>query len=117
MGDSSDQMTVVLITNDGMGQAETELRHKLIKGYLQLLHDNDMLPGAICFYGQGVKLVVDGSPVLDVLSALETKGVHLTICSTCLDHFGLADQVRVGYVGGMADITAAQWSAAKVITL
>jgi intracellular sulfur oxidation DsrE/DsrF family protein len=76
-----------------------------------------MLPAAICFYTDGVKLVVEGSPVLEPLKSLEARGVHLIICSTCLSYFGLEDKVRVGVVGGMTDIIEAQWRAGKVITL
>ena len=48
------------------------------------------MPGAICFYTSGVKMVVEGSPVLDVLQSLESRGVRLIICKTCLDYYGLA---------------------------
>jgi hypothetical protein len=109
--------TLIQFTNDGMGHAEQALRHKLMRTYLQLLADNDLLPGAICFYTEGVKLVVDGSPVLDLLVSLEARGVHLIVCSTCLNHFGLTDKVKVGIIGGMTDIISAQWAATKVITL
>jgi len=43
--------------------------------------------------------------------------VGLIICKTCLDYYGLVDKVRVGIVGGMGDIIAAQALANKVITL
>lgn len=109
--------TIVLINNDGMGAAEEPLRHKLLKVYLTMLQENGLYPGAICFYAGGVKMVVEGSPVLDLLRALEEKGVRLIICSTCLQFFGLADKVAVGIVGGMNDIVLAQWMANKVITL
>lgn len=109
--------TVLLITNDGMGTADKLLRHKLITTYFKLLEDSNTLPAVICFYTEGVKLVTDGSPVLDVLEQLEAKGVHLVICSTCLNHYGLEDEVKVGVVGGMTDIIEAQWRADKVITL
>jgi intracellular sulfur oxidation DsrE/DsrF family protein len=109
--------TVVLINNDGMGAAEEPLRHKLLKVYLTMLQENGLYPGAICFYAGGVKMVAEGSPVLDLLRALEEKGVRLIICSTCLQFFGLADKVAVGIVGGMNDIVLAQWMANKVITL
>jgi len=108
---------VILVTNDGMGKAETPLQHKLIHTYLSLLNESGMLPEAICFYTDGVKLVVEGSPILELLKSIETQGVHLIICSTCLNYFGLADQVRVGVVGGMTDIIEAQWRADKVITI
>lgn len=109
--------TVILITNDGMGQADLPLQHKLITTYLKLLLDSNLLPAAICFYTDGVKLVVEGSPVLEQLQALEAKGVHLVVCQTCLNYFGLAEKVKVGVVGGMTDIIEAQWRAEKVITL
>jgi hypothetical protein len=43
--------------------------------------------------------------------------VRLIVCSTCLNYFGLTDKVKVGIVGGMADILEAQVRAEKVITL
>ncbi|GAB4410702.1 MAG: hypothetical protein Fur0044_04510 [Anaerolineae bacterium] len=100
-----------------MGKADQPLPHKLIHTYLSLLVEHKLFPAAICFYTEGVKLVVEGSPVLDLLQALETNGVPLIICQTCLNHFGLADNVKVGIVGGMTDIIEAQWRADKVITL
>lgn len=109
--------TVILVTRGGMGSADSELQHKLAKTYFGLLNENDMLPAVICFYTDGVKLVCEGSPALDELAALEEKGVRLVICSTCLNYFELADQVKVGIVGGMTDIIDAQWRAQKVITL
>ena len=111
------ESTVILINNDGMGAAEEALRHKLLKVYLTMLQDNSLYPGAICFYAGGVKLVVEGSPVLDLLKSLESKGVRLIICITCLQYYGLTDKVKVGIVGGMSDILLAQWLAKKVITL
>jgi hypothetical protein len=109
--------TVLLITREGMGSAPTALQHKLLDTYLKLLLENESFPAAICFYTEGVKLVVEGSPFLEPLSRIEKKGVRLIVCSTCLNYFGLAEKVRVGIVGGMADILEAQSKAAKVITL
>jgi hypothetical protein len=43
--------------------------------------------------------------------------VRLVICKTCLVCFGLADQVRLGVVGGMTDIITAMWEADSVVTL
>jgi hypothetical protein len=118
MADSArDPSLLILIPSDGMGTGDPDLQHKLIRTYLTLLADNGMLPGAIAFYTNGVKLAVDGSPVLDLLKRIEEAGVHLILCKTCLDYFGLMDRVRVGIIGGMTDIIEAQWRAEKVITL
>ena len=108
---------VILVTNYGMGNADAELQLLLFRKYCELLLQNASLPHAICFYTNGVKLVCEGSPVLDQLKELESKGVHLIICSTCLGYFEQTGSVRVGIVGGMGDILEAQSKAEKVITI
>jgi hypothetical protein len=112
-----DSETVLLITRDGMGDAEPALQQKLITVYFKLLEENNVLPAVICFYANGVRLVVEGSPVIDTLKSLEAKGVYLVLCSTCLNYYNLTEQVQVGIVGGMTDILEAQRRASKVITL
>jgi len=109
--------TVILVTNNGMGKGPQELQLTLITKYLELLNLQDDLPAAMCFYTEGVRLVTEGSPVIEKLRALEEKGVRLVVCSTCLNYFGLIEKIKIGIVGGMGDILAAQWQAAKVITL
>ncbi len=113
----SDSSTVILITHEGMGYSNVILQHRLIGTYLKLLLENEMLPSAICFYTDGVKLVVEGSPVLDQLRALEEKGVRLVVCSTCMNYYGLTDKLQVGIMGGMNDILEYQWRADKVISI
>lgn len=112
-----DQDTVLLITRNGMGDAEPALQQKLIGTYFKIMVESGFRPAAICFYTDGVRLAVEGSPVLASLEALEAEGVRLILCSTCLNYFDLASQVRVGIVGGMPDILEAQRQAGKVITI
>jgi intracellular sulfur oxidation DsrE/DsrF family protein len=109
--------TVILVTNNGMGKGPEDLQLRLAGKYLDLLLQQVELPAAICFYTEGVRLVLEGSPVIEKLAALENKGVRLIVCSTCLEYFGLTDKVKTGIVGGMGDILEAQWKAGKVITL
>ena len=107
---------VLVFKTNGMGISETQpLNEKLAKTFLTLAAQMEPLPSVICFYTDGVKLACEGSPVLEELTRLEQKGVRLILCQTCLDTFGLSDQVRVGIVGGMGDIITAMWQADKVI--
>ncbi len=108
--------TMVLFTRFGMGDAPAALQQKLAGIFLTLV-GKETPPGVIAFYGDGVKLTCDGSPVLDQLRALVDQGSRLIICQTCLDSFGLRDSVRVGIIGGMGDIVAAMNSASKVISV
>ncbi len=89
--------TVILVTRNGMGDADPELQQLLVAKYFQILLDDGKLPAAICFYAEGVRLTCNGSPVLDVLRALEAAGVHLIVCTTCLNFYGLTDQRAVGF--------------------
>ena len=110
--------TVFIFTTYGLGQTgDAELKLKLAKKFLALLAEVDPLPAQLCFYTDGVRLCVNGSPVLDELRRLAEKGVELVLCSTCMDTFGLREQVAVGVVGGMGDIMAAMTQADKVVTV
>jgi hypothetical protein len=41
----------------------------------------------------------------------------LILCRTCLDYFGIMDQVAVGSVGKMTDIVASLEEAKEVVTV
>jgi selenium metabolism protein YedF len=107
----------ILVTRNGMGNGDPQLQTRLIKTYFTLLNESNTLPSVIAFYTDGVKLLVDGSPVLETLAALEDKGVRLVACGTCLDFHDLEGKLKVGLLGGMTDIIEAQWRAEKVITI
>ena len=109
--------TVILIRNNGMGNADENLQQLLFGKYLELLLQNENLPAALCFYTDGVKLVCEGSPFINLLHNLENQGVRLIVCSTCLEYYQLTAKVQAGIVGGMGDILEAQTKAEKVITI
>ena len=88
LNDSLFANAVILITREGMGSADATLQHKLLDTYLRILLENNSLPAAICFYTDGVKLVVEGSPLLERLSQIDKRADSLIICSTCLSYFG-----------------------------
>jgi hypothetical protein len=108
---------VVLVTRYGMGSAGEELQLVLLAKYLELLLQGGNFPAAICFYTEAVKLVCEGSPVMEQLQKLEALNVRLISCSTCLNSLGLQEKVQVGIVGGMGDILEAQIQAEKVISI
>ncbi len=109
--------SVILVPQNGMGQGAPELQIKLAATYFKMLAENDYSPGAVCFYNEGVRLILNDSPILDSLAALEAQGTRLIICNTCLKFYNLADRVAVGIIGGMHDIVESQRIAEKVITI
>lgn len=108
---------VVCVSREGMGQAEGELSMRLLGNFLHALETEQKLPTAICFFAEGVRLVLDDSPVLPYLHTLQALGVRLLVCRTCLDYYGVADRVAAGTIGNMAGIVTAMFEADSVITL
>lgn len=109
--------TAIVFNQDGVGHADAALRHKLAANYLRTLIELEQRPQAILFYAAGVRLVAEGSPCLPELAELAAAGVPLIACRTCLDFYGLLEQLGVGEIGNMLRIVEAQAAAAKVLTL
>jgi selenium metabolism protein YedF len=65
----------------------------------------------------GVKLTVEGSECLSELQTLEKKGIHILVCGTCLNHFGLLEKKQVGETTNMLDIVTAMQAADKVVSV
>ena len=117
MDTATNSDTLVMVPGYGMGQAEDDLRLRLLETWLRLVLEDGRLPGALALYTEGVRLATEGSPVVELLETFEARGTHVILCRTCLEHFGLLEKVAVGVVGGMGDILAAQTIAKKVMTL
>lgn len=111
------QDTVIVFTHNGMGNGPAELQKKLVIKFLALTLESGHLPSKLLFYTDGVKLACTGSPALDLLRRYEQEGVELVLCSTCLDFYGMSNQVQAGVVGGMGDILEALQKAARVISI
>ena len=67
------------------------------------------------FYNTGVKLTVQGSEVLEDLKQLESEGVQLLVCGTCLNYFEIKDKLAAGTVSNMYDIVETMSNAGRLI--
>lgn len=106
---------VISVYTDCMGRGDDELGHKLMKAFIFAVTQQDELPAAMLFYNGGARLTVEGSPVLDDLKGLAEQGVEILTCGTCLDHFGIKDQLAVGEVTNMYVIVEKMEQAARVV--
>jgi len=108
---------VLVISNQFMGHGDDELGHILMRGFCHTLTEAEVLPDTIIFFNTGVKLVVEGSPVLEDLQALQAQGVDILACGTCLGHFNLTEKLAVGEVSNMYTIAETMLGAGKVVNL
>ena len=112
--------SVVLITRAGFGTTSPDdegFGVEMLERFLHTLESRSDRPAAICCYTEGVRTATEDSPVLLSLRMLETSGVEIISCGTCLDHYGLTDRLAVGRVGTMTDIVEKMAAASKVITI
>ncbi|MGB9723768.1 MAG: sulfurtransferase-like selenium metabolism protein YedF [Chloroflexia bacterium] len=109
---------VLMVPGETMGRGESaELGHVLIRAFFHTLLEIERRPDVIIFYNSGVRLVVEGSPILEDLRALAEQGVQILACGTCLGYFDLKDRVAVGTVSNMYAIAETLLGAGRVVSL
>lgn len=106
---------IYVIASDSMGRGSEELGWALLQTYIQTIKDVSPLPAKILFYNSGVKLVATASGALEALKQLQTQGVEILACGTCLDFYKLKSAMQVGQISNMYDIMHAMASADKIV--
>lgn len=108
---------VILIGNDKIGTGSEELGEILMKSYLYTLTEVEPRPDKLIFVNNGVKINCTDSAFLENMKKLEGLGVEILSCGTCLDYYGLKDQLQVGSISNMYAIVEALNEASKSIIL
>ncbi|HDP55195.1 MAG TPA: sulfurtransferase-like selenium metabolism protein YedF [Bacteroidetes bacterium] len=92
--------TIVLKSNC-MGNGDDILGEMLMKGFLSTVSELDTLPQEIICYNSGVKLAIKGTPTAENLKKLNSMGIKITLCGTCIDFFGIKKEIAVGEISNM----------------
>lgn len=108
---------VMVINSDRMGGGDGELGARLMASFLSRLLDSEIKPDVIVLYNSGVKLAAKGSAVLESLQSLENLRVEIICCGTCVNFYGLADQMAAGRVTNMPEIVKVLTQAKTTVTL
>lgn len=102
--DNSLDDTCVFISSDKMGSGNDELGNVLIKGFIYTLTETKPYPKSILLVNGGVRLSADNEATIENLKILEEAGVEILSCGTCLDYYGLKENLQVGTVTNMYTI-------------
>lgn len=108
---------VLLVASETIGRGDDELGGILTRSFFHTLGEVGPLPATVVFLNGGVRLVVNGSAVLEDLRGLAGRGVRLLACGTCLGHFGLREELAVGEVSNMYAIAETLLGAGRVLRL
>ncbi len=107
---------VLFFSADQLGRGDEALGKLLIKGVLFALSEMPRLPRALVFMNSGVRLAAERDETIELLRAIEAKGVEILVCGTCLDFYRLKDFLRAGRISNMYEITE-RLVAADVVTV
>lgn len=107
---------VLVVPDEFMGRGEhDELGLVLMRSFFHTLGEVEPLPETIIFFNSGVKLVVESSPVIEDLRALDAEGVDILACGTCLGYYELKDDIAVGTVSNMYTIAETMLGADQLV--
>ena len=107
----------LFVGRDVVGSGERDLGTSLIKMLFFTLAESDDLPAYILLMNDGVKLASINPDTIEHLQTLAGKGVEILVCGTCLNFYGLTEELKVGTVSNMYDILGRMQAANKVISL
>lgn len=107
----------IIVSDEYLGRGDNELGGILMGSFLRKLCLAENLPKEIIFYNSGVKLLAEGSPVLDAIEMLSQKGVDITACGTCVNYYKLSKLIDPVQVGDMAGIIAHLMGSDHVVTV
>lgn len=107
---------LVLVGTDRLGTGDDDLGKKLIASLLGTLKEMGRELWCLVLLNAGVKLAAAGSEVLASIQELAQDEVMVLVCGTCLNHFQLLEQKKVGETTNMLDIVTHMQLADKVIS-
>ena len=113
--DSRRKGMLVVLSGNVMGTGDAKLGTSLMKAFVFALTKQDQLPDTVLCYNTGAYLTCEGADTLEDLKLLESEGVTVLTCGTCLDFYGLKDKLAVGGVTNMYDIVERMENAAQII--
>ena len=108
----------VFFNTNAIGTNNSELGGNLAKMAIFTLSESDRVPSYVLFMNEGVKLPAGDEPqIIENLNTLIEKGTKVLVCGTCLNFYGIKDDLKVGTVSNMYDILGAMQEVSKVIKL
>ena len=110
------QKTIILISKDKLGTGDDFLGGQLMLNFLKTLKEMGKSLWRLVFLNSGVKLTIAGAESLPLIQELAGQGVSVLVCGTCLNHFALLEQKKVGETTNMLDIVTSLQVADKVIS-
>ncbi len=106
---------LLVVGSDIMGREEA-LGKVLMKAFFETMKVYKQLPHTLFFLNTGVYLTTVNPEIVALLKDMETMGVEIYSCGTCLKQYSLESELKVGHRGtmnlvveGMQDFEKTVW--------
>src|SRR5512140_2160530 len=110
-----DPRITVLLTSELLGTGPEELGRVLIRAFVKTCKGLAPNLKHVILINTGVRLALEGSPLIDDLHALEAGGAEVLSCGTCLDYFQAKESLRAGRVSNMQEIVTTLAASDRVL--
>jgi selenium metabolism protein YedF len=105
---------LIIIGTDALGKDEV-LGRLLMKGFLETMKVHKQVPHTMFFLNAGVHLTTTNAETAAIVKDIESMGVEVYSCGTCLKHYGLESALKVGHRGTTNHIVEGMQSFEKII--
>ncbi|MBI5198623.1 MAG: sulfurtransferase-like selenium metabolism protein YedF [Nitrospirae bacterium] len=98
-GEKTEEKDILLIVGtDALGREEG-LGKILMKGFFETMKVTKETPHTIFFLNTGVKLTTTDTDIIPILKDIAAMGVEIYSCGTCLKHYNIESELKVGHRG------------------
>ncbi|MHB1652008.1 MAG: hypothetical protein ACYCVD_05950 [Desulfitobacteriaceae bacterium] len=107
---------MLIFNSEGIGGGEPGLSRKMMKGFIKMLVKQPVKPHTLFFLGDSIKLLVNGSPILEFLEELVQEGVEVLACRAAVEWYALEFELVVGKISSTGSLLQ-RMAELEVITL
>jgi len=107
----------IFLSSDQIGRGDEALGRLLLRGFLHTLAELDRPPRTLVLMNSGVRLAAENREAIELLQGIESRGVEILVCGTCLDYLHLMEKVVVGRVSNLYEITERFLEKGDVVTI
>ncbi len=111
------EQLAILVTSRSLGGGEEAQGRALMQESLRAFAEGEPRPDSLIFMNSGVFLNTEDSPLEEMLFALEAAGTDIITCGTCLDFYGVKENLLTGRIGNMYTIAEKLCDAQKNVYL
>ncbi len=101
-----EQNVFLVISSDVMGKEE-DIGKVVMKNFFETIKETKEIPHTIFFVNAGVKLTTVNEEMISILKEIYSMGTEMYSCGTCLKHYNLESELKVGHRGASTQVVEA----------